>query len=217
MGGAGRESSEKIKMSSVIAWLVRSGVGATAGASITIALMGLGSIFGDVVMQRQRLSAHEETQQADMKRIDEKNAAQDEQLAEHGETLANVPRIDEKNAVQDEQLAEHGETLANVPRIDEKNAVQDEQLAEHGKTLANVPRIDEKNAEQDEKLAKLGETQVKILTILEQNGKALRRLENKVDTLLMRDSKDSASSDLAHFLDLRMAEGRPSSNLAIFS
>ena len=193
MGGAGRESSEKIKMSSVIAWLVRSGVGATAGASITIALMGLGSIFGDVVMQRQRLSAHEETQQADMKRIDEKNAA------------------------QDEQLAEHGETLANLPRIDEKNAVQDGQLAEHGKTLANVPRIDEKNAEQDEKLAKLGETQVKILTILEQNGKALRRLENKVDTLLMRDSKDSASSDLAHFLDLRMAEGRPSSNLAIFS
>ena len=171
MGGAGRESSEKIKMSSVIAWLVRSGVGATAGASITIALMGLGSIFGDVVMQRQRLSAHEETQQADMKRIDEKNAA------------------------QDEQLAEHGETLANVPRIDEKNAVQDGQLAEHGKTLANVPRIDEKNTEQDEKLAKLGETQVKILTILEQNGKALRRLETKVDTLLMRDSKDSASAD----------------------
>ena len=110
--GERKESSRNITLSGVIMWLVKSGVGAAAGAAIVIALMGIGSTWRDVALQREHLSAHEESHKAEMERIDEKNAAQDKNHEESHK--AEMERIDEKNAAQDKNLADYGKTQAKI-------------------------------------------------------------------------------------------------------
>lgn len=85
--------SWKITLLGVGAALLRSGV----AAGIVAALISIGSIWRDVSLQREQLSAHEESQTADVERMDEKNDAQDEKIADHGETLAKVLVILEQN------------------------------------------------------------------------------------------------------------------------
>lgn len=90
-----KESSLKIMLGDLGAWLsrsllVRSGVGAAVGAGIVIGLMEIGSIWRDVETQRERLISYEESHKADMERINEKNAAQDEKLAEYRETQVKI-------------------------------------------------------------------------------------------------------------------------------
>lgn len=87
------KSSWKITLLGVGAALLRSGV----AAGIVAALISIGSIWRDVSLQREQLSAHEESQTADVERMDEKNDAQDEKIADHGETLAKVLVILEQN------------------------------------------------------------------------------------------------------------------------
>lgn len=90
-----KESSLKIMLGDLGAWLarsllVRSGVGAAVGAGIVIGLMEIGSIWRDVETQRERLISYEESHKADMHRVNEKNAAQDEKLAEYRETQVKI-------------------------------------------------------------------------------------------------------------------------------
>ena len=109
--GERKESSRNITLSGVIIWLVKSGVGAAAGAAIVIALMGIGSTWRDVALQREHLSAHEESHEAEMERIDEKNAAQDGRLADHEETQARILTILERNEKALTRLEEQYERL----------------------------------------------------------------------------------------------------------
>ena len=120
---AEKKPSWKTMLVSVAVWLFRSGVGVAVAAALFFGIMEIGSMRESMRWQEKNLSAHEESQKADIKRIDEKNAAQDEKLAEHRETLATIP------------------------------------------------------------------------VILERTEKSLTRLENKVDTLLLRDSKGSAGAE----------------------
>ena len=192
--GERKGPSRNITLRGVVAWLVRSGVASGVAVGIVHAIMQVGAVYRDVTLQREQLNAHEESQRADMVRIAERNAAQDEKLAKYS------VRIAERNAAQDEKLAKYS------VRIAERNAAQDENLAKY------LERIAERNAAQDEKLAEHKETQVRILAILEQQGrelkrldeqnrKALVRLENKVDRMddflrnFLRDGKDSAGLD----------------------
>lgn len=85
--------SWKITLLGVGAALLRSGV----AAGIVAALISIGSIWRDVSLQREQLGAHEESQTTDVERMDEKNDAQDEKIADHGETLAKVLVILEQN------------------------------------------------------------------------------------------------------------------------
>ena len=85
--------SWKITLLGVGAALLRSGV----AAGIVAALISIGSIWRDVSLQREQLGAHVESQTADVERMDEKNDAQDEKIADHGETLAKVLVILEQN------------------------------------------------------------------------------------------------------------------------
>lgn len=85
--------SWKITLLGVGAALLRSGV----AAGIVAALISIGSIWRDVSLQREQLGEHVESQTADVERMDEKNDAQDEKIADHGETLAKVLVILEQN------------------------------------------------------------------------------------------------------------------------
>ena len=171
-----KEPSRNITLRGVIAWLVRSGVASGVAVGIFYAIMQVGVIYRDVTLQREQLSAHEESQRADMVRIAERNAAQDEKLAKYS------VRIAERNAAQDEKLAKY------LERIAERNAAQDEKLAEHKETQVRILAILE---QQGRELKRLDE----------QNQQALTRLENKVDRMddflrnFLRDGKDSAGLD----------------------
>ena len=207
-----KEPSRNITLRGVVVWLARSGVASGVAVGIVYSLMQVGAVYRDVTLQREQLSAHEESQKADMLRIAERNAAQDEKRS------ADMLRIAERNAAQDEKLAKYLEQIAErnaaqdeklegyLEQIAKKNAAQDEKLEGY------LEQIAKKNAAQDEKLAEHKKTQVRILAILEQQGrelkrldeqnqKALTRLENKVDRMddflrnFLRDGKDSASLD----------------------
>ena len=104
-----KEPSRNITLRGVIAWLVRSGVASGVAVGIVYAIMQVGVIYRDVTLQREQLSAHEESQRADMVRIAEKNAAQDEKLAEHKETQVRILAILEQQGRELKRLDEQNQ------------------------------------------------------------------------------------------------------------
>ena len=160
-----KDSSRDITLRGVCVWLLRSG----AYAAVVAALVGIGSTWRDVALQREQLRAHEESQKADMERLAEKDAAQDEKMAKHGETQERILAI----------LEEHGRALV---RLEERNE----------KALA---RLEERLVRLEEKSEKaLVRFEERLVRLEEKNEKALARLESKLDDF-MRGGKNSASLD----------------------
>ena len=108
-----KKSSEKTTLRKVAMWLFKSGVGGALAAGIFFGILEIGSIRANLFWQGERQSAHEESQKADIMRIDAKNAAQDA-----------------KNAAQDAKSAENGEVIAKTLAILERNEKTLMQLVE---------------------------------------------------------------------------------------
>lgn len=108
-----KKSSEKTTLRKVAMWLFKSGVGGALAAGIFFGILEIGSIRANLFWQGERQSAHEESQKADIMRIDAKNAAQDA-----------------KNAAQDAKSAENGEIIAKTLAILERNEKTLMQLVE---------------------------------------------------------------------------------------
>ena len=88
---------------------------------IVYAIMQVGAVYRDVTLQREQLSAHEESQKADMVRIAERNAAQDEKLAEQKETQVRILAILEQHGRELKRLEEQtGEALRRLEEQNEK-------------------------------------------------------------------------------------------------
>ena len=108
-----KKSSEKTTLRKVAMWLFKSGVGGALAAGIFFGILEIGSIRANLFWQGERQSAHEESQKADIMRIDAKSAAQDA-----------------KNAAQDAKSAENGEVIAKTLAILERNEKTLMQLVE---------------------------------------------------------------------------------------
>lgn len=108
-----KKSSEKTTLRKVAMWLFKSGVGGALAAGIFFGILEIGSIRANLFWQGERQSAHEESQKAEIMRIDAKNTAQDA-----------------KNAAQDTKLAENGEVIAKTLAILERNEKTLMQLVE---------------------------------------------------------------------------------------
>ena len=115
-----KKSSEKTTLRKVAMWLFKSGVGGALAAGIFFGILEIGSIRANLFWQGERQSAHEESQKADIMRIDAKNAAQDAKNAAQ----------DAKNAAQDAKSAENGEVIAKTLAILERNEKTLMQLVE---------------------------------------------------------------------------------------
>ncbi|MCD8081477.1 MAG: hypothetical protein LUF04_14090, partial [Bacteroides sp.] len=89
--------------------------------------------------EREMLNQHD----ADIERIDLKDAEQDGKLDNHDQ---EIQRIDTKDAEQDNRLNDHDK---EIERIDLKDAEQDNRLDDHD---AEIKRINQKDAEQDGRL-----------------------------------------------------------------
>lgn len=101
-----KNSSEKTTLRKVAMWLFKSGVGGALAAGIFFGILEIGSIRANLLWQGERQSAHEESQKADIMRIDAKNAAQDAKSAENGEVIAKTLAILERNEKTLMQLVE---------------------------------------------------------------------------------------------------------------
>ena len=112
----GKKPLRNITLFGVVAWLFKSGV----YAGIVSVFVYVGITYQNVASQREQLRAHEQDQNADMERIDAKNAAQDERLAELKETQVRLLTI----------LEQQGRTLA---RLEEQNKEALTRLEEQNK------------------------------------------------------------------------------------
>ena len=122
-----KKSSEKTTLRKVAMWLFKSGVGGALAAGIFFGILEIGSIRANLFWQGERQSAHEESQKADIMRIDAKNAAQD---AKNAAQDAKNAAQDAKNAAQDAKSAENGEVIAKTLAILERNEKTLMQLVE---------------------------------------------------------------------------------------
>ena len=127
-----KKSSEKTTLRKVAMWLFKSGVGGALAAGIFFGILEIGSIRANLFWQGERQSAHEESQKADIMRIDAKNVEQD---AKNAEQDAKNAAQDAKNAAQDAKNAAQ----------DAKNAAQDTKSAENGEIIAKTLAILERN------------------------------------------------------------------------
>ena len=110
---ARKKPSWKTILGSVGVCALRSGVGGALLIGLIYGVMEIGALREKARWQEKNLSAHEESHKASMERIDEKNAAQDEKLTEHGETLATIPVILERTEKSLTRLENKLDTLEN--------------------------------------------------------------------------------------------------------
>ena len=96
-----KEPSREITMTRAFVWAVRNGVGGALAFAVMYGLMEIGEMRSSVISQGERQAKYEESQKADMRRIEAQNYAQNnaqnEKLAEHGQALATIQVILERN------------------------------------------------------------------------------------------------------------------------
>ncbi len=124
--------------------------------------------------EREMLNQHD----ADIERIDLKDAEQDDRLDDHD---AEIRRIDLKDTEQDNRLDNHDQ---DIQRIDTKDAEQDNRLNDHDK---EIKRIDLKDAEQDNRLDDHDE-EVKRINLKDEEQDD--RLANHDEEIKRIDTKD---------------------------